>query len=77
MIGYKKYNDLILGGLIMSILNKLPIGGGASNSVPSEGWTQLPSAINTALGVSSFIIFNNEVYGFGGDFNEVASEYRH
>ena len=28
MIGYKKYNDLILGGLIMSILNKLPIGGG-------------------------------------------------
>ena len=50
---------------------------GISNSVPSEGWAQLPSAINTALGVDSFIIFNNEVYGFGGDFNEVASEYRH
>ena len=58
----------------MSILNKLPIGGGALNSASSGEWIKGGNAIFPANIIRHYAIYNGVLYGFDGNYNSSANE---
>ena len=59
----------------MSILNKLPIGGGALNSASSGEWIKGDNAIFPANCIRHYAIYNGVLYGFDGYYNSSANKY--